>query len=97
MLQLGCQRRKIATLQKLALLDNKTITDFIKSKLFAIDEKHSNVDDIQSIIDKLDRYFIPLLQTSIMAFKFIDASLGDKIDASIKQKIINEVIEKIKK
>lgn len=116
-------KKEKSTLHKLALTENTTMTNYIKSKIFNVEESikpnstsqpttTTNIQDIlnnnqtntyinttteiQSMINKLDKYFIPLMQTTILTYKYVDKILGDKIDPQLKQQITNDVMKRIK-
>jgi arsenate reductase-like glutaredoxin family protein len=97
-------KKEKSTLQKLALVENTTMTNFIKSKIFSVEknnevgystvvdkEKNLTDKDLQNIVNKLEKYFIPIFQSTNLTYKVVKEV--NQISQELERKIIKETIE----
>lgn len=86
-------------LEKLAKLENKNLSDYIKSKLFSWQEyspeeiKKENMQQSDIIMSELKRYLKPVLRMLSDNTQKMDEIFKDKIDQQTLQSIENNTKE----
>ena len=86
-------------LEKLARLENKNLSDYIKSKLFSWQEyspeeiKKENMQQSDIIMSELKRYLKPVLRMLSDNTQKMDEIFKDKIDQQTLQSIENNTKE----
>jgi hypothetical protein len=96
-------KKEKATLQKLAHIDGKSMTDYIKFKIFDTQEfpkeevQKQNGMQSESIISYLEKYLQPMLKTVLTNNGIMRLTVGKEISEQDKESLKNEINDKVAK